>query len=89
MKKRRFSEEQIVAILREAEKDEQPLAELCRQQGISEQTYYRWRRRYQGLEVADVKRLRELSAENIRLKRLLADRDLDIDALKALVSKKW
>jgi len=89
MKKKRFSDEQIVTILQEAEKSDQSLAEVCRQKGISEQTFYRWRKRFQGLQVTDVKRLRELSAENAKLKRLLAERDLEIDSLKELVQKKW
>ena len=89
MKKGRFSEEQIVGILREAERDEKPVSEICREHGIAEQTFYRWRKRFGKLEVSDVQRLRELSAENARLKRLLAERDLDVDALKELLSKKW
>ena len=89
MKKGRFSEEQIVGILREAERDEKPVSEICREHGIAEQTFYRWRKRFGKLEVSDVQRLRELSAENARLKRLLAERGLDVDALKELLSKKW
>jgi len=89
MKKGRFSEEQMVGILREAERDEKPVGEICREHGIAEQTFYRWRKRFGKLEVSDVQRLRELAAENARLKRLLAERDLDVDALKELLSKKW
>jgi len=89
MKRGRFSEEQIVGILREAERDEKPVGEICREHGIAEQTFYRWRKRFGKLEVSDVRRLRELAAENARLKRLLAERDLDVDALKELLSKKW
>jgi putative transposase len=89
MKRGRFSEEQIVGILREAEREEKPVGEICREHGIAEQTFYRWRKRFGKLEVSDVQRLRELAAENVRLKRLLAERDLDVDALKELLSKKW
>jgi putative transposase len=89
MKQKRFSEEQIVGILHEAERGAQPLAELCRVRGISEQTFYRWRRKYGGLNERDIQRLKELTAENARLKRLLADRDLEVDALKELLAKKW
>ena len=97
MKKGRFSEEQMVGILREAERDEKPVGEICREHGIAEQTFYRWRKRFGRLEVSDVRRLRELASENARLKRLdvssptrlLAERDLDVDALKELLSKKW
>jgi putative transposase len=89
MKAKRHKPEQIISILREAETSKQPLAEFCRQQGISEETFYRWRRRFQGLEVSEAKRLREVSAENARLKKLLAERDLELDALKALMVKKW
>jgi len=89
MKRGRFSEEQIVGILQEAEREEKPVGEICREHGIAEQTFYRWRKRFGKLEVSDVQRLRELAAENARLKRLLAERDLDVDALKELLSKKW
>ena len=89
MKRGRFSEEQMVGILREAERDEKPVGEICREHGIAEQTFYRWRKRFGRLEVSDVQRLRELAAENARLKRLPAERDLDVDALKELLSKKW
>jgi putative transposase len=89
MKQERFSEEKIVGILREAEKGAKPVAELCREHGIAEQTFYRWRRKYGGLNESDVQRLKALTAENARLKRLLAERDLEVDALKELLAKKW
>jgi len=89
MKQKRFSEEQIVGILREAERGEKSLGELCRAHGIAEQTFYRWRRKYGGMDERDVQRLKELTTENARLKRLLAERDLEVDALKELVAKKW
>jgi transposase-like protein len=88
VKRERFSEEKIVGVLREAEKSEKPIADLCREQGIAEQTFYRWRRRYDGMDTSDVQRLKELTAENARLKRLLAERDLEVDVLKELLAKK-
>ncbi len=89
MKQERFSEEKIVGILRAAEKGEKPIADLCREHGIAEQTFYRWRRKYGGLDTSDVQCLKELTSENARLKRLLAERDLEVDALKELLAKKW
>ena len=89
MKKKRYSEEQIVKILNEAENQGSTIAEFCKLSGVSEQTYYRWKKKFGGMSVPDVKRLRELEQENTRLKKLLADRDLEIDALKEVVSKKW
>lgn len=65
------------------------MAELCREHGVAEQTFYRWRRKYGGLNESDVQRLKELTAENAKLKRLLAERDLEVDALKELLAKKW
>lgn len=88
MKKKRFSAEQIVGILREAEAGK-TIGEVCRRHGVSEQSFYRWRRQFGGLEVPDVRRLRDLVTENSRLKQLVAERDLEIDAMKALLSKKW
>lgn len=87
--KRRFTEEQIVAILNEADLGKMTIGQLCRAKGISEPTYYHWRKKYAGLEISDVRRLRELTTENARLKRMLAERDLEIDAMKELVKKKW
>jgi len=89
MKRSRFSEEQIIGILREAEKGKESVGTLCRKHGICEQTYYRWRRQYGGMDVPEAKRLRELERENSRLKRLVAERDLEIDAMKELLSKNW
>ena len=89
MKQVRFSEEKFVGILREAEKGEKPVAELCREHGVAEQTFYRWRRKYGGLNESDVQRLKELTVENAKLKRLLPERDLEIDAFKELLAKKW
>lgn len=88
MKRKQFTPEQIVAILREAEAGTQTIAEVCRQHGINEVTFYRWRRRYQGMTISDAKELKRLVDENARLKKLLAERDLEVDALKAVLGKK-
>lgn len=79
MKISRFTEEQIITILREAVTGEQTIGSVCRAHGISENTFYTWRKKYGGVDVAAVKRLRELEQENARLKRLLAKRDLELD----------
>jgi transposase-like protein len=85
--KKRFTEEQIVSILREAESG-QSVAETARRHGVSEPTIYGWRRKYGGMEQAEVRRLRDLEKENARLKRLLAERDVEIDVIKDLLKKK-
>ena len=85
--KQRFSEEQIVQILREAD-GAASKAEVCRRHGISEVTYYRWRRRYDGMAEAEVRRLRQLEQENARLKRLLADQVLATEALRESLEKR-
>jgi len=87
MRPRRFSEEQIIGVLKEAEAGPKS-TDLCRRHGISEQTFYRWKAKYAGLEVNEAKRLRALEHENSRLKRLVADPTLDNQALKELVGKK-
>ena len=87
MKKSRFSEAQMVNILRES--DRTSVAEVAKKHGISEQTVYNWRQHFGSLESADVKRLRQLEQENARLKKMLAERDLEIDVMKEITSKKW
>ena len=72
-------------MLKQAETGDIPIADVCRLHGISDQTFYRWRRKYGDLQVSEVRRLRELEAENTRLKRLLAERDLEIDAIKEVL----
>jgi putative transposase len=84
----RFSEEQIIGVLKEAEAGAKT-ADLARRHGVSEATIYNWRAKYGGLEVSEARRLRELESENAKLKRLLADTMLDNVALKDLRSKKW
>jgi len=88
MKASQFSDEQIVQILQQAERDEQTIGAVCRSHGIAEATFYRWRKKFGGLTISEVQRLRELEKENSRLKRLLAERDLEVDALKEWLSKK-
>jgi putative transposase len=88
MRRSQFSEEQIIGILREVEAGLK-VADAIRQHGISEQTYYRWKAKYGGLEVSEARRLRQLEDENRRLKQMVADQALDIQALKLVLSKKW
>jgi len=83
----RFSEEQMVKILREADKT--PVAEVAKKHGVSDVTIYAWRKRFGQLEAVDVKRLRQLEAENARLKKILAERVMDIEILKEVAAKKW
>jgi len=88
MRRSRFSEEQIVGILKEHEAGERT-GVLCRRHGISEQTLYRWKAKYDGLDGQDLKRLKALEEENARLKRLVAEQALDNQALKELLRKNW
>jgi putative transposase len=86
MKRGRFSEEQIISVLKEAESGAK-VGELCRWHGISDATFYNWRSRYGGLEVSELRRLRQLEEENRRLKSIVADQALDIRALKDVLQK--
>jgi putative transposase len=88
MKRSRFTEEQIIAVLREQEAGVST-AEVCRKHGVSPGSFYKWKAKYGGLEVSEAKRLRALEDENGRLKRMLADAMLDKAALKDLLGKKW
>ena len=88
MKRKRFTEEQIHSILKESELGERS-PEICRKYGISKNTFYNWRSKYSGLELSDLKKLRELEDENVRLKKLVAELSLDNQALKSVLSKKW
>jgi putative transposase len=86
--RKRYSEEQIIRILHEASAGV-PVKDLMRRYGISENTFFRWRSKYGGMDVSEVRRLRDLEGENGRLKRLLATRDLEIDALKEVMQKNF
>ena len=86
--KKRYTEEQVVRILREYERGKS-VVDLAREHGVSDQTIYRWKRKFGGMEVSDVKRFRELEKENAELKKLVADLSLERRSLKDIVSKKW
>lgn len=88
MKKKRFTEEQIIKAIKEHEAGAK-VPDLCRRLGISQGTLYNWRSKYAGLEVNEAKRLRELEIENNKLKRLLAEKMLETEAMKDVLSKKW
>lgn len=87
MKKTRFTEEKMVKILRET--DKAPVVEVAKRHGVSDVTIYAWRKRFGQLEAADIKRLRLLEQENARLKKLVAERDLEIEVMKEVAAKKW
>ncbi len=88
MKQSRFNQAQIIGILKQQESG-MTIAQICREQGISEGTFYRWKSKYGGMEVHEATRLRELEQENAKLKKLLAESMLDNAALKDVLSKKW
>lgn len=88
MKGKRYSDEQIIKILQEIEAGKK-VAEACRKYGVAEATVYRWRQKYRGMDKAELKRLKELEQENVRLKKIVAQQALDNDALKELLGKEW
>ena len=88
MKKQRFTEEQIIGVLKEQEAGAKA-AELCRKHGISEATFYNWKAKFGGMEVSEAKRLKALEDENAKLKKLLAEQMMDTAALRELLAKKW
>ena len=87
MRKSKFSDEQIVMILREADRDPMPI--VAKRHGISKQTIYTWRKRFGTFQADDVRRLKQLETENARLKKLVAERDLEIEVMKEINAKKW
>lgn len=88
MKRKRFSEEQIIQILKEGEASD-TIRDVCRQHNVTEQTFYRWRNKYGGMEVSDARRLKAIEKENAELKKIVAELTLDNRMLKDVVSKKW
>lgn len=87
MRKSRFTEAQIVTMLREADKGS--VADVAKKHGVSEQSIYAWRKRFGAMDANEVKRLRQLEQENARLKKMVAERDLEIDVMKEIAAKKW
>jgi putative transposase len=85
---KRYNEDQIFSALRRVEEGEK-IKDVCRNLGVSEQTFFRWKTKYAGMSRSDLQRAKQLEAENARLKRLLAERELEIDAMKEVLQKKW
>ncbi len=88
MKRKRFSEEQIIGVLKESEAGAKT-DDICRRHGISSATFYSWRKKYGGMDASEAKRLRELEVENAKLKRIVADQMLDMTSMKELLAKNW
>ena len=88
MKRSKFTDEQILAIVKEGEAGRK-VADVCRAHGITDQTYYRWKAKYGGIELSELQRLKQVEDENRRRKHIVAEQTLDIQALKAVVAKKW
>jgi putative transposase len=88
VKKGQYSDQQILAVQQQAERAEKTITALCQEHNLTENTFYRWRKRFAGATPTDIAKNREIDKENIRLKRLLAERDLEIDVLKELLAKK-
>lgn len=86
--KKRYNEEQIVGILKEGQSGGK-IEDLCRRHGISVATYFRWQTKYSGVGIPEVRRMRELELENGRLKRIVVERDLEIDAMREVLKKNW
>ena len=89
MRQKQFTDAQIVAVLQDAEKGDTTISALCKERGITETTFYRWRNKFGGMQVKEAQRLRELEKENARLKRLLAEQVMETDLLKDVLSKNW
>jgi len=87
--KKRFSEEQIIGILREGEADGVVIRDVCRKHNITEQTFFRWRSKFGGMTVSDARRLKDLESENAKLKKIVAEQMLAIESLKEIATKKW
>lgn len=87
MKTSRFTEEQVIKALRDQESKQKTVAEICREMGISQATFFKWKQKYGGMDVSEAKRLRALESENTRLKRLLSERTLELDALQDVLKK--
>jgi putative transposase len=87
--KKRFSEEQVIGILREGEVDGVVIRDICRKHNITEQTFFRWRSKFGDMTVSDAHKLKELEAENLRLKKIVAEQVLAIEGLKEIATKKW